>query len=40
MQDSELKLPADEPEQLIIKSQDDTSPEFGCEPQKRKIETL
>ncbi|MFX1393016.1 MAG: RNA-guided pseudouridylation complex pseudouridine synthase subunit Cbf5 [Promethearchaeota archaeon] len=40
MQESDLKLPADEPEQLIIKSQDDTSPEFGCEPQKRKLETL
>ena len=40
MKDSEFKLPADEPEQLLIKSQDITTPEYGCEPEKRKIETL
>ncbi|TFG03142.1 MAG: RNA-guided pseudouridylation complex pseudouridine synthase subunit Cbf5 [Promethearchaeota archaeon] len=40
MQDSKLKLPSDEPEQLLVKSQDTTNPEFGIDPEKRDIETL
>lgn len=40
MEDSELKLPSDEPEQLMIKSQDNTNPDYGCEPEKRDMETL
>jgi H/ACA ribonucleoprotein complex subunit 4 len=40
MEDFKLKLPADEPEQLLIKSQDNTNPDYGCEPEKRDIETL
>lgn len=40
MQDSELKLPSDEPEQLLVKSHDISNPEYGCEPEKRDIETL
>lgn len=34
------KLPADEPEQLLIKSQDTSNPEFGCSPHERDMETL
>ncbi|MFX1274869.1 MAG: RNA-guided pseudouridylation complex pseudouridine synthase subunit Cbf5 [Promethearchaeota archaeon] len=34
------KLPSDEPEQLLIKSQDISNPNFGCEPKKRDIKTL
>jgi H/ACA ribonucleoprotein complex subunit 4 len=37
---SELKLPSDEPEQLLIKSQDKTNPKYGCDPNKRDLETL
>ena len=40
MVDIEFKLPSDEPEQLIIKSQDTTNEAYGCEPDKRDIETL
>ena len=40
MVDIEFKLPSDEPEQLIIKSQDTTNEAFGCEPDKRDIEAL
>jgi len=40
MEDSEFKLPADESEQLLVKSQDKTNPNYGCEPRKRDIETL
>jgi len=39
MQFSDFKLPSDEPEQLIIKSQDNTNPDYGCEPEKRDLET-
>ncbi len=35
-----FKLPSDEPEQLLIKSQDNSSPDYGCEPAKRDIKTL
>ncbi len=37
---AELKLPSDEPEQLIIKSQDITDPEYGIIPEKRSINEL
>jgi len=40
MQDSEFKLPADEPEQLLIKSTDKTDPNYGINPENRNIETL
>ena len=40
MIDSECKLPADEPEQLLIKSQDTTNPDYGCDPEKRDIGSL
>ena len=40
MEKEELKLPADEPEQLLIKSQDASNPDYGCEPEKRDISTL
>jgi H/ACA ribonucleoprotein complex subunit 4 len=36
----EAKLPSDEPEQLIIKSQEKTEVEYGCEPDKREIKNL
>ncbi|MHA1490124.1 MAG: RNA-guided pseudouridylation complex pseudouridine synthase subunit Cbf5 [Promethearchaeota archaeon] len=38
MKNSEFKLPSDESEQLLIKSQDTTDPNYGCEPEKREIE--
>ena len=37
---TELKLPSDESEQLIIKSQDITNPEYGNIPEKRSINEL
>ncbi len=40
MENLELKLPSDEPEQLIVKSQDSTNPNYGCEPEKRSIQSL
>ena len=40
MVNSELKLPSDESEQLLVKSQDNTNPDYGCEPEKRNIESL
>ncbi len=40
MENSELKLPSDESEQLIVKSQEITSPNHGCEPYKRDINSL
>lgn len=36
----EFKLPSDEPEQLLVKSQDNTNPNYGCEPEKRSIQSL
>ncbi|MHA1342873.1 MAG: RNA-guided pseudouridylation complex pseudouridine synthase subunit Cbf5 [Promethearchaeota archaeon] len=36
----EYKLPSDEFEQLLVKSQDNTNPEYGCYPYKRDIKTL
>jgi H/ACA ribonucleoprotein complex subunit 4 len=35
-----FQLPSDESEQLIVKSQDTTDPQYGCEPFKREINTL
>ncbi|MFX0007291.1 MAG: RNA-guided pseudouridylation complex pseudouridine synthase subunit Cbf5 [Promethearchaeota archaeon] len=40
MENLEFKLPSDEPEQLLIKSQDNTHPNYGCEPEKRSIQSL
>jgi len=40
MENLEFKLPSDEPEQLLVKSQDNTNPNYGCEPYKRSIESL
>jgi H/ACA ribonucleoprotein complex subunit 4 len=40
MQNLEFKLPSDEPEQLLVKSQDNTNPNYGCEPDKRSIQSL
>ena len=40
MENSEFRLPADESEQLLVKSQGITNPDYGCEPEKRDIETL
>ncbi len=34
------KLPSDEPEQLLVKSQDNTDPNYGLEPEKRSIDSL
>ncbi|MFX0031018.1 MAG: RNA-guided pseudouridylation complex pseudouridine synthase subunit Cbf5 [Candidatus Hermodarchaeota archaeon] len=36
----ELKLPSDEPEQLLVKSQDTSNPNYGCEPESREITDL
>jgi len=40
MENLEFKLPSDEPEQLLVKSQDDSDPNYGMEPEKRSIELL
>jgi len=40
MENFEFKLPSDEPEQLIIKSQDKSNQDYGCDPNKRDIESL
>ena len=40
MENPEFKFPLDEPEQLIIKSQDRTDEKYGCEPEKRNVESL
>lgn len=40
MHNSEYKLPSDESEQLIVKSQDTTNTEYGCDPTNRTIEQL
>ena len=34
------KLPSDEPEQLLVKSQEITDPDYGIEPKRRSIESL
>ncbi|MFX0000494.1 MAG: RNA-guided pseudouridylation complex pseudouridine synthase subunit Cbf5 [Candidatus Hodarchaeota archaeon] len=38
MEKFEYKLPSDESEQLLVKSQDISDPNYGCEPEKRNIE--
>ncbi|MFX1429228.1 MAG: RNA-guided pseudouridylation complex pseudouridine synthase subunit Cbf5 [Promethearchaeota archaeon] len=40
MENKEFKLPSDEPEQLLVKSQDNSNPNYGCEPYKRTIKSL
>jgi H/ACA ribonucleoprotein complex subunit 4 len=40
MENSDFKLPSDEPEQLLIKSQENSDPNYGCEPEKRNIKDL
>jgi H/ACA ribonucleoprotein complex subunit 4 len=40
MIDTEFKLPSEEPEQLIIKSQDTTNLDYGCSPENRDIKVL
>ena len=40
METIQFRLPSDEPEQLLVKSQDSTNPSYGCEPDKRDIVTL
>ncbi|MFW9895370.1 MAG: RNA-guided pseudouridylation complex pseudouridine synthase subunit Cbf5 [Candidatus Thorarchaeota archaeon] len=38
MENNQYKLPSDEPEQLLVKSHDNTNPKYGCEPEKRSID--
>ncbi|MFX1302798.1 MAG: RNA-guided pseudouridylation complex pseudouridine synthase subunit Cbf5 [Promethearchaeota archaeon] len=40
MENLKFKLPSDEPEQLLVKSQDISNPNYGCEPEKRNIQSL
>jgi H/ACA ribonucleoprotein complex subunit 4 len=40
MEVPEFKLPSDEPEQLLVKSQDTSNPNYGCDPNKRDITDL
>ncbi|MGV9171544.1 MAG: RNA-guided pseudouridylation complex pseudouridine synthase subunit Cbf5 [Promethearchaeia archaeon] len=40
MTNNEIKLPADEPPQLMVKSEATTDPKYGCPPDERDIETL
>jgi len=40
MSNSEFKLPSDESEQLLVKSQDTTNKDYGCDPNNRNIEDL
>jgi len=40
MKNLEFKLPSDESEQLLVKSQDISDPNYGCEPENRSIESL
>ena len=40
MENLEFKLPSDEPEQLLVKSQDNSDPNYGYDPEKRSIESL
>lgn len=40
MKNFKALLPADEPEQLLVKSQDKTNYQYGCDPEKRKIDDL
>jgi H/ACA ribonucleoprotein complex subunit 4 len=40
MEKNNDKLPSDEPEQLLVKSQDNTDFNYGLEPERRSIDTL
>ncbi|MBD3212203.1 MAG: RNA-guided pseudouridylation complex pseudouridine synthase subunit Cbf5 [Candidatus Lokiarchaeota archaeon] len=40
MVETDLKLPSDEPEQLLVKSEDTTDPKYGKNPEKRTINEL
>ena len=40
MENLEFKLPSDESEQLLVKSQDNSDPNYGYDPEKRSIESL
>lgn len=40
MKFSELKLPSDESEQLLIKSQESSNSNYGCDPSQRNMEDL
>ena len=40
MENKQFKLPSDEPEQLLVKSQDNSNPIYGSEPEKRSIDQL
>jgi H/ACA ribonucleoprotein complex subunit 4 len=40
MSNSEFKLPSDESEQLLVKSQDTTNKDYGCDPNNRDMEDL
>ncbi len=40
MENLEFKLPSDEPEQLLVKSQDNSDPKYGFDPEKRGVESL
>lgn len=40
MKNTEFKLPSDEPEQLLVKSQDISDIKYGLDPEKRSIESL
>lgn len=40
MRNSQLKLPADEPEELLVKSQEESNPEYGGRPEERTVSEL
>ncbi|MFW9900021.1 MAG: RNA-guided pseudouridylation complex pseudouridine synthase subunit Cbf5 [Candidatus Thorarchaeota archaeon] len=40
MENLDFKLPSDDPEQLLVKSQDRSNPKYGCEPEKRDLTSL
>jgi len=40
MENLDFKLPSDDPEQLLVKSQDSSNPNYGCEPEKRDLTSL
>ena len=40
MPNSAFQLPADESEQLLVKSQENSNPDYGHEPDKRSIDEL
>ena len=40
MENTKFKLPSDESEQILVKSQDNSNPNYGCEPENRSIDQL